>query len=161
MRELDYDRDGILYTRISKRKARERVRYGLPTYALPCKLDPGNTFWPICTPYEVCADGRADFDTWCNAAEYYNCCYECGYYLAFYAPVIKLLDLPFYDTVEMRRGDVRGLGIVLEKSLDVNTTDFLMRNGCTLTTRQHRHAPEMIDTVVFIPYGHWVVAWWI
>lgn len=75
--------NGKEYTRISKPEAKKRYERGEEVYALPCKLNPeGMYFNPI--GLQIDEENGATFDGVVNAATYYNCNYETGYYLAFY-----------------------------------------------------------------------------
>lgn len=70
-------------TRISKAKARRLHAAGVPVMLIPCKLRPGEPWFPegwlstLPTPKDT-------FDTAVNAFEYYNCYGSAGRYAAFY-----------------------------------------------------------------------------
>ena len=74
------------YSRISKAAARKLYQRGEEIYMLPCKLNPeGMYFNPM--GLQIDEENGSAFDSVVNAAEYYNCNYECGYYMAFYREV--------------------------------------------------------------------------
>ena len=74
---------GKCFTRISKAAARKMYESGAEVFALPCKLNPeGLYFKPF--GFQKDEESGALFDSVVNAATFYQCNYECGYYLAFY-----------------------------------------------------------------------------
>lgn len=77
---------GQTFTRISKAAAKKLYERGEEIYMLPCKLNPeGMYFQPM--GLQIDEENGSAFDSAVNAAEYYNCNYECGYYMAFYREV--------------------------------------------------------------------------
>lgn len=73
--------ENIRYSRVSKWEARKLFNAGCKSTiaVLPVKLSPFN-FWMR----PISMKNTSDFDKFCNEVTYYNCCYETGYYLAFY-----------------------------------------------------------------------------
>ncbi|MBQ8707995.1 MAG: hypothetical protein IJ523_07905 [Succinivibrionaceae bacterium] len=84
------------YERISKRAAENRYNAGNVVYIIACNLRPDNMYSPAvpCQKErytEIGGDGfntivarNREFETVCNAFQYYNCCSETGRYPAFY-----------------------------------------------------------------------------
>lgn len=71
------------YIRISKTAAKKLYNAGKEVYMLPCKLNPeGMYFNPM--GLQIDEENGAKFDSVVNAATYYNCNYETGYYMNFY-----------------------------------------------------------------------------
>lgn len=70
--------------RIDKRVARRLYDGGATVYAMPHKYRIDNDWFQ---PFEWSNASGHDFNKLCNGAEFYNCCYETGYYLAFYTEV--------------------------------------------------------------------------
>jgi hypothetical protein len=73
------------YKRISKKQARKLYDSGKDIRVVPCKYRPDNEWikFNINNTYESATSQRT-FDKIINDIEYYNCCYETGYYAAFY-----------------------------------------------------------------------------
>ena len=67
-----------MYKRIDKRTARKLYNNNLPVIITPCKCFPS---WFV--SFEM-VNGDQSFDEYVNNFTYYNCCYELGYYPAFY-----------------------------------------------------------------------------
>lgn len=74
------------YTRISKATARKLYNAGEEICILPCKMNPENMWWKPMV-LQIDEENGASFDGVVNAATFYNCNYETGYYLAFYKEV--------------------------------------------------------------------------
>ena len=74
------------YERISKAAAKKLFESGTEVYAAPCKMNP-ESIWFSPFGFQKDEENGAAFDNVVNAATYYQCNYECGYYLAFYKEV--------------------------------------------------------------------------
>jgi hypothetical protein len=73
----------IIMERIDKRKARRLFDEGKTILFVHCKLNP-NSMWSVGIEATKNVSTDYDFDTFCNAVEFYNCSYETGYYLSYY-----------------------------------------------------------------------------
>ena len=74
---------GQTFERISKATAKKLYESGTEVYAAPCKMNP-ESIWFSPFGFQKDEENGATFDSVVNAATYYQCNYECGYYLAFY-----------------------------------------------------------------------------
>lgn len=74
-----------MYERINKRIARRLYNSGVEILIIPCKCSPFAAWF---TGVTMANTGRT-FDVFVNEFIYYNCCYELGYYPAFYKGVTK------------------------------------------------------------------------
>lgn len=77
---------GNKFERISKTAAKKLYESGTEVYAAPCKMNP-ESIWFSPFGFQKDEENGAAFDNVVNAATYYQCNYECGYYLAFYKEV--------------------------------------------------------------------------
>lgn len=72
-----------MYKRIDKRAARKLYNNNIPVLIIPCKCSPAGAW---VTGFIMTKEDRT-FDQFVNEFTYYNCCYELGYYPAFYEEV--------------------------------------------------------------------------
>ena len=71
------------YTRIRKDVARRLFSEGKTVYLTPSNVAASDhNLW--IKPYAINNRGGEDFDVIVNRFEYYNCCYELGYYSMFW-----------------------------------------------------------------------------
>ena len=77
---------GNRFDRISKTAAKKLYESGAEVYAAPCKMNP-ESIWFSPFGFQINEENGADFQNVVNAATYYQCNYETGYYLAFYKEV--------------------------------------------------------------------------
>jgi hypothetical protein len=71
------------YRRIRKDVARRLFNNGRIIYLTPSKVAP-NDSGPWIRPYAINNRAGQDFDAIVNSFEFYNCCYELGYYTSFW-----------------------------------------------------------------------------
>lgn len=78
------------FQRVNKKQARKFYDDGTTVYILPCKVRFGNMF---ITPFDANLKDREErygkdedlsFDRLVREFEWYNCCYELGYYATYY-----------------------------------------------------------------------------
>lgn len=72
-----------MYQKIDKRTARKLYNTGVEVLIIPCKCNPHGAWITGIT----LINNERPFDALVNEFEYYNCCYELGYYPAFYKEV--------------------------------------------------------------------------
>lgn len=77
---------GNSFERISKTAAKKLYEAGTEVYAAPCKMN-HESIWFSPFGFQIDEENGADFQNVVNVATYYQCNYECGYYLAFYREV--------------------------------------------------------------------------
>ena len=71
------------YIRISKAAAKKLYNAGEEICMLPCKLNPENMYFqPM--GLQIDEEEGASFEGAVNAATFYHCNYETGYYMNFY-----------------------------------------------------------------------------
>lgn len=73
----------MMYEKINKSSARKLYDNNIPVLIIPCKCSPLASWLTGC---EMIKNERS-FDAFVNEFTYYNCCYELGYYPAFYREV--------------------------------------------------------------------------
>lgn len=97
MNNYTFNLNGFEYMRISKRKARTLYNIGFEVLLNPVNFRLDN-FWQTYFIAQKGTENKRDFDTLCNAFEYYNCNdNESGKYTAFYIPVYSGLHFHFKD----------------------------------------------------------------
>ena len=69
--------------KIDKREARKLFNKGKKIMFIPCKLNP-YSIWNVGIWHQLSDGTDCDFDSFCNAVEFYNCSFETGKYLAYY-----------------------------------------------------------------------------
>ena len=72
-----------MYQKIDKRLARKLYNSGAEVLIIPCKCSP-LAAWLV---GGTMVNAGEPFDKFVNEFEYYNCCYELGYYAAFYKEI--------------------------------------------------------------------------
>jgi hypothetical protein len=72
-----------MYEKISKKLARKLYDDNIPVIIIPCKCSPHSVWLTGCEMVK----NECSFDKFVNEFTYYNCCYELGYYPAFYREV--------------------------------------------------------------------------
>ena len=78
--------NGSRYERITKAAAKKQYESGAEVYAAPCKMNP-ESVWFSPFGFQINEENGADFQNVVDAATYYQCNYETGYYLAYYREV--------------------------------------------------------------------------
>ena len=71
------------YTRIRKDVARRFFNWGKNVYLTPSKIVASDSS-PWIKPYAINNRAGENFDDLVNRYEYYNCCWELGYYSSFW-----------------------------------------------------------------------------
>ena len=71
------------YTRIRKDVARRLYKEGRTIYLTPSNIAASDSN-PWIKPYPISNRSKRDFDDIVNSFEFYNCCYELGYYSNFW-----------------------------------------------------------------------------
>lgn len=71
------------YKRVRKDVARRLFDQGRIIYLMPSKVVPSDS-GPWIKPYPINNRAGEDFDNLVNRYEYYNCCWELGYYTSFW-----------------------------------------------------------------------------
>lgn len=83
--------------KINKRKARKLYEDGKTIFITPCKVSVCSMLiLPFIANKKECekqyGKNATSFDALVNSFEYYNCCYELGYYAAYYIRILKKED---------------------------------------------------------------------
>ena len=74
--------------RLYKRKARQAYEAGQTVTVVPCRMYPVGG-WGMALPITKADFPDESFDNRINNFAFYNCCYETGYYPAFYVPEVR------------------------------------------------------------------------
>lgn len=78
------DRDGAMWQRVNKRRARSAYNAGHTIKIAPALIDPVSAWNINADITQKIQDCNETFDTRVNAFEYFNCNTECGKYAAYY-----------------------------------------------------------------------------
>lgn len=87
MNKLYQDYDGKTWARVSRPRARTLALAGYPVIMVPWKCRLAYIGAPICRVDVALLDSGCTFSELVERYAWYNCCFELGYYPAFYVPV--------------------------------------------------------------------------